>query len=150
VKESVALLITDGDGRFLAVRRSDDDDTLPGVWGLPAASLRPGETPDVAARRAARDKLGLEIRLGEEMGEATGGGATPVRLRAYTAEISAGTPSLPAADPEASRYAALRMTRDLRLLLPAARAGSLCSQVCLRWSGVDWEGDNESGAAERI
>ncbi|HEX4213211.1 MAG TPA: NUDIX domain-containing protein [Candidatus Dormibacteraeota bacterium] len=149
MKESVALLITDGDGRFLAVRRSDDDTTLPGVWGLPAASLRPGETAEVAALRAARDKLGLEVRLREEMGEATGG-AAPVRLRAYTAEITAGTPSLAAADPQASRYAALRMTPDLRLLLPAARAGSLCSQVCLRWSGIDWEEEDEDGAAERI
>lgn len=147
MKESVALLIIDGDGRFLAVRRSDDDVTLPGVWGLPAASLRPGESAEDAAHRAARDKLGLTVRLREDMGEAT---AAPVHLRAYTAEIVHGTPALVSSDPEVSAYAALRFTRDLRLLLPAARAGSLCSRVCLRWSGIDWERGDEDGAAERI
>lgn len=147
MKESVALLITDGDGRYLAVRRSDDDGTLPGFWGLPAASLRQGESAEDAAHRAARDKLGLTVRLREEMGEAT---AAPVHLRAYTAEIVDGTPALVSADPEASAYAALRLTSDLRLLLPAARAGSLCSQVCLRWTGIEWEREDEDGAAERI
>ena len=39
LKRSVSLVIEDG-GRVLLVRRPDDDDDLPGVWGLPAASSR--------------------------------------------------------------------------------------------------------------
>ena len=34
-------------------------DALGGLWGLPAASLREGETPDDAVARVLRDKLGL-------------------------------------------------------------------------------------------
>src|SRR5690242_1964800 len=44
-KRSVAVLIRSGD-RILATRRSDNDDELPGIWGLPAGSFRNAETLD--------------------------------------------------------------------------------------------------------
>ena len=58
VKHSIAVLVRDGD-RILAVRRPDDDDELPGIWGLPAGSFREGETLEVLIRRIGRDKLGV-------------------------------------------------------------------------------------------
>ena len=43
LKRSVSLVI-EGPAGVLLVRRPDDDDSLPGLWGLPAASLREGES----------------------------------------------------------------------------------------------------------
>jgi 8-oxo-dGTP diphosphatase len=56
IKHSVAVLIKNGD-RVLAIRRPDDDDELPGIWGLPAASYREDETLEELIDRIGRDKL---------------------------------------------------------------------------------------------
>jgi len=58
VKHSVAVLVRNGD-RILAIRRPDDDDELPGIWGLPAGSFRGFETLETLIRRIGRDKLGV-------------------------------------------------------------------------------------------
>lgn len=58
VKRSIAVLIRRRDS-ILAIRRSDDDDELPGVWGLPAGSYRASETLEDLVRRIGRDKLGV-------------------------------------------------------------------------------------------
>ena len=89
LRQSVALVIEGPEG-VLLVRRPDDDESLPGVWGLPAASLRPGESELDAVRRAGRDKLGLEVlplrALGAERGRVAdarlGGGGGVRRARA--------------------------------------------------------------------
>ncbi len=60
VKHSVAVLIRNGD-RILALRRQDDDDELPGIWGLPAGSYRAGETLEDLIRRIGRDKLAVGL-----------------------------------------------------------------------------------------
>ena len=63
-------MIVRGD-QILAVRRPEDDDELPGIWGLPAATLR-GETVEDVIARIGRDKLGVKL--------------TPVRLLAFGAQ----------------------------------------------------------------
>jgi 8-oxo-dGTP diphosphatase len=60
VKHSVALLIRN-ENRILVLRRHDDDDELPGVWGLPAGSFRHSETLGELVRRIGRDKLGATL-----------------------------------------------------------------------------------------
>ena len=60
VKHSVAVMIFNGD-KVLSVRRPDDDDELPGVWGLPAGTLRASETIKDLIGRIGRDKLGVEL-----------------------------------------------------------------------------------------
>jgi len=60
VKHSVAVMIFNGD-EVLSVRRPDDDDELPGVWGLPAGTLRASETIKDLIGRIGRDKLGVEL-----------------------------------------------------------------------------------------
>src|SRR5438093_7568443 len=62
VKHSVAVMIFNGD-KVLSVRRPDDDDELPGVWGLPAGTLRPSETIKDLIGRIGRDKLGVDLTL---------------------------------------------------------------------------------------
>jgi 8-oxo-dGTP diphosphatase len=132
---SVAIVIKDDAGRLLVVKRDDKDKDLPGVWGLPAATIRHGESPEQAAIRAARDKLGVTVRIGRFTGEETIGHRD---LHEYEAEIVEGTPSVRQDDPSVSRYADLQYTDDPGILLEAARKGSLCSRIYLRNAGLDF------------
>jgi hypothetical protein len=101
------------------------------VWGLPAASLTEGESEDDAVRRAAREKLGVEVRALGTVG--TDGPMTDVR-----AEIVTGEPSVPQAGPN-TQYSELQWG-DPGDLVPAARLGSHCSRALLRARGVGWDG----------
>jgi len=138
--QSVAIVVTDGVGRLLVVRRADDDDDLPGVWGLPAASLREGETHEDAAIRAGVDKLGVGLKIVGYLGEDTMDcGDKLNHLREYSAEIVSGHPSVPQADHSVSQYADIKYTSDPTVLFEAARQGSLCSRIYLRKINVQWE-----------
>jgi 8-oxo-dGTP diphosphatase len=127
-KRSVSLVIEGSEG-VLLVRRPDDDESLPGVWGLPAVSLAPGESNEDAVRRAGRDKLGVEVRPVRLLGE-------DGTMGDWEAEIVSGEPSVPQPGPH-TQYTALRFG-ELADLVPAAREGSLCSRVLLRARGLDW------------
>jgi len=128
-KRSVSLVIERPEG-LLLVRRPDDDEDLPGVWGLPAATLGDGESDEDAVRRAGREKLGIEVRPLRPLGGERS-------MTDWGAEIAAGEPSVPQQGPN-TQYAELRFG-ELRDLVPAARRGSLCSRVLLRARGLDWE-----------
>jgi 8-oxo-dGTP pyrophosphatase MutT (NUDIX family) len=137
VKQSVSLVIEDADGRLLLVRRPDDDESLPGVWGLPAASLEPGESEADAVRRAAREKLGLTVEPGRCLGEAVGERAGyRIRMRDFEATLLRGEPTLSRTG-LGTRYADWRWGEPGDLV-PAARAGSLCSQVLLSRRNLRW------------
>src|SRR5215831_5615229 len=58
IKHSVAVMILKDD-QILAIRRPDDDDELPGIWGLPAGTCRGTETVEQVIRRIGREKLGV-------------------------------------------------------------------------------------------
>ena len=60
VKHSIAVAIFSGE-QVLSVRRPNDDDELPGIWGLPAGTLRAGETTEDLIKRIGREKLGVEL-----------------------------------------------------------------------------------------
>jgi ADP-ribose pyrophosphatase YjhB (NUDIX family) len=128
-KRSVSLVI-DGPEGLLLVRRPDDDECLPGVWGLPAASLAERESEEDAVRRAGREKLGVEVLPLRAIGADEG-------MTDWETRIVDGRPSVPQAGPH-TQYAALRWG-DPRELVPAARQGSLCSRVLLRARGLDWD-----------
>jgi len=115
---------------LLLVRRPDDDESLPGAWGLPAASLAPGESEEDAVRRAGREKLGVELEPLEPVGR--DGGMTDWRV-----QVSAGEPTVPQPGPN-TQYTGLRWGTAADLV-PAARAGSLCCRALLRARGLDWE-----------
>ena len=122
-------MIESPDG-VLLVRRPDDDESLPGVWGLPAASLLGDESEEDAVRRAGREKLGVEVLPLQPIG--TDGAMTD-----WEARIVDGRPSVPQPGPN-TQYAQLRWG-DPRDLVPAARQGSLCSRVLLRARDLEWE-----------
>jgi 8-oxo-dGTP pyrophosphatase MutT (NUDIX family) len=128
-KRSISLVIESPDG-VLLVRRPDDDESLPGVWGLPAASLLGDESEEDAVRRAGREKLGVEVAPLQPIGN---DGA----MTDWEARIVDGRPSVPQPGPN-TQYAQLRWG-DPRDLVPAARQGSLCSRVLLRARDLEWD-----------
>ena len=130
-KRSVSLAIHDParPGRVLLVQRPADDEDLPNVWGLPAASLRGDESWQDAARRAGRDKLGVELDVGQVLcaGIAERAHYT-LDMRLLDARIVAGEPSVPQPSQDVTQYQAWRWGRPADLQ-PAAALGSLCSRL---------------------
>lgn len=134
IKRSVALAIMHGE-QLLVVQRPDDDEDLPNAWGLPAASLREGESWPDAARRAGRDKLGVELEIERELNRGSlARKHYTLEMRLFLARISAGTPSTPQADVNVTQYQAWKWgtADDIR---PAAERGSLCSRLYLDIDG---------------
>jgi ADP-ribose pyrophosphatase YjhB (NUDIX family) len=129
VKLSVSLVI-EGPGGVLLVRRPEDDVSLPGVWGLPAASLREGESERDALLRAGRDKLGVDVEPLEPLATER---TTAHEMRDWAARIAAGEPRVPQAA-GGTQYVEWRWG-DPAELEPAARAGSLCARALLRSLG---------------
>jgi ADP-ribose pyrophosphatase YjhB (NUDIX family) len=132
VKRSISLVI-EGPAGVLLVRRPDDDESLPGVWGLPAATLREGEQERDAVLRAGRDKLGVEVEPVTPVGADESDEAT---MRDWAARIVEGEPEVPQPG-EGTQYVALRWGEPAELA-PAARAGSLCARALLRAVGSSW------------
>jgi len=120
VKHSVAVLIRN-DRRVLAIRRPDDDDELPGSWGLPAGTLRGSEDAEDLIRRIGREKLGVRLspsrKLGAGIQERPG-----YRLEMELWEVEmAGTPQHPE-----WQWAGLNLFRT------GQARGSLCCDLALR------------------
>ncbi|HET8820594.1 MAG TPA: NUDIX domain-containing protein [Thermoleophilaceae bacterium] len=122
-------LVVERPAGLLLVRRPDDDDDLPGAWGLPAATLADGESEEDAVRRAGRDKLGVEVRPLRAVG-------VEGFMTGWEAELVSGEPAVPQPGPH-TQYAELRWGEPSELV-PAARRGSLCSRVLLRARGLGW------------
>lgn len=139
VKESIALFFKDEQGRFSAVKRSMDDDSLPGVWGLVGGSLRDSESPEDTVKRSAKDKLGIEVEVLRLVGEdSIDRGEYINHLREYEVKVLSGHPAPVQYDPTVSKYADFTMSDDPEILRDAAEKGSLCSRIYLRQEGL-WE-----------
>lgn len=134
-KRSVALAITDPrrPGLLLLVQRPSDDEDLPDAWGLPAATLGPAESWEGAARRAGRDKLGVDLDLGPvvEHGHIDRRDYR-LEMRLLPATIASGTPSVPQQHAGVTQYQAARWAPAAELQ-HAAERGSLCARLCLAW-----------------
>ncbi len=131
VKRAVSLAIHDEDRRVLLVQRPPDDEDLPLAWGLPAASLRPGEDWESAVRRAARDKLGVSVEPRRVLREGDlGRSVYRLEMRLYEASIVAGEPSVPQPATDVTQYVDWRWGEPSELA-PAASQGSLCSRLYL-------------------
>jgi ADP-ribose pyrophosphatase YjhB (NUDIX family) len=119
VKHSIAVMIFQGD-EVLSVRRPDDDDELPGIWGLPAGTLRPSETVEELITRIGRDKLGVKLN---PVRKVTSGRQMRalylLEMELWEASMS-GTPSH-----QNWRWAKIDSLR------PGAAAGSLCCQLAI-------------------
>jgi len=120
VKHSVAVLITEG-SQILAIRRPDDDDELPGIWGLPAGTARGSEGPQDVVERIGREKLSVTL--------------VPLRLLAsgfqdrakYRLEMELWEALMDGIP----KYAEWRWA-PLDLLRPGMEAGSLCCELAIK------------------
>ena len=149
MKRSVSVAIRfvqpDGAERVVAVLRPRvPDDPLGGLWGLPAATARDGESEDEAAARVLSDKLGLQVsseglmRINE--GWRDDGVSSSQSMTVYTLDWSGESPlpvSLPARSVDSE---AVTLYEDWRWAAPeemreAARRGSLCTRLYLEWLG---------------
>jgi 8-oxo-dGTP diphosphatase len=138
-KRSVSLAIHDAarPGLVLLVQRPDDDEDLPGVWGLPAASLADSEAWSDAAQRAGRDKLGVELRILRELRHGSlQRSRYTLEMKLLEARIEAGEPVVPQSMAGVTQYQAWRWgpPEELRF---AAERGSLCSALYLGVIGAD-------------
>jgi len=140
IKESVAVVVRNAAGEFLATLRPDDPaDPLAGVWGLPAVTRRDGEAGRAAAERIGPLKLGVTLLVGAKLGERTADrGDHVLRLADYEATIAGGTPVVPQPGGSVTQYVACQFTSDPAVLAEAARRGSLCAQIFLDAAGRDW------------
>jgi ADP-ribose pyrophosphatase YjhB (NUDIX family) len=130
VKRSVAVAIGSAD-RLLIVQRPGDDEDLPNAWGLPAATLRGDEDWPDAVRRAGKEKLGVDLIVGDELNRGEIGRADyALEMRLYEATIAAGEPAVPQRDTSVTQYQDWKWgsRSDLQ---PAAQAGSLCCRLFL-------------------
>ena len=120
VKHSVAVMIFN-QGRVLAIRRSELDDELPGIWGLPAGTCRENESiPDVI-ERIGKDKLDVIL---QPVRKITSG----VQDRAsYRLEMELWEASI-IGEPKYPEW----QWSDVNLLRPGALAGSLCCELALK------------------
>ena len=120
------------DGLFLAVRRPPDDDRLANVWGFPAVTLTPGETPEQGLRRVGSDKLGTPIEPVGLIGVSTADrGDYQLVLMNFEARTHSGEPDVMAATGPGTRYVDQQWTDRLELLEEGAARGSLCCQIYL-------------------
>jgi ADP-ribose pyrophosphatase YjhB (NUDIX family) len=113
------------------VRRPDEPgEELPGVWGLPATTLRDREAPEDGVRRLGREKLGVELtplralaRGAQQRSDYT------LRMKVYTASMK-GEPWLPHRTPRPSGtlYDALDWLPP-EAFREAAERGSLCCEL---------------------
>ena len=121
---------------MLTVLRPANDEDLPNVWGLPAGTLRPGESWEAAVQRVGLEKLGVQLKLGPELQQGTTERRNyTLEMRLYEAVIEKGHPFVPQPDLEHTQYAQWKWgTADD--LVPAAQRGSLCCRLYLKATGV--------------
>ena len=140
VRRAVAAVVRRDDGLVLAMRRPDEPgEELPGVWGLPAVTLREGESPEEGVRRLGREKLGVALTPLRALadGEQRRDGYT-LRMTLYEASLT-GEPSASGgprrdAGAAATLYDALDWLPDASFAEAAAR-GSLCCSLLAEAAG---------------
>jgi len=119
VKHSVAVIVHK-DARILAIRRPADDDELPGIWGVPAGTVRGDETIEDVIRRIGRDKLGVQLVPMSRL--ASGTQERPkyrLEMQLWEAAME-GTPTYPE-----------WQWATIDLLRPGMAAGSFCCELAI-------------------
>ena len=140
-KFSVAVLLInpDNDKEFLVVKRPPDDDRLPNVWGLPAVTIQSNELPENTVKRIGIEKLDTDIEATEYIGiKRSDRDDYELILIDIKAKLTGKQPSVEKAQTENTKYVDQQWTSDLNILKDAASKGSLCSQIVLDASSIDY------------
>ncbi len=67
---SVKVVVFDGQGRCLVLKRSMSSKGNPGKWDFPGGKVDPGEALDQSAKREVLEETGLDIEVGCVLGSA--------------------------------------------------------------------------------
>jgi ADP-ribose pyrophosphatase YjhB (NUDIX family) len=131
-KHAIALVIwNEGRDKVLTVQRPSTDEDLPDVWGLPAGSLRVGETFEACVVRSGREKLGVGVRIVGLLAEgAIERPACILHMKEYEVEIVHGAPSVPQPVEGITQYQRWKWAEPA-VLTEAAHKGSLCARLFL-------------------
>ncbi len=84
----VGAAIIDDAGRLLAAQRSAPS-SYAGLWEFPGGKVEPGEQPEAALARECREELGIDVSVGDVVGEVQ---IAIGRLRVFRATIVNGEP----------------------------------------------------------
>ncbi len=134
-----AAILEEGNKVFLVRRPEEPGEELPGLWGLPAATLWPGESPPQGIERLGREKLGLSLAVGELLARGQQlRGDEVLTMLLFAARPLSWPPSLARGGREGTTYYTDWRWGEPRLLVPAARMGSLCSRLLLDYLGLEW------------
>jgi 8-oxo-dGTP pyrophosphatase MutT (NUDIX family) len=112
----VKCIVRDPAGRVLWVRHTYGDRA---AWELPGGAARRDEAPALAARREAREELGVDLQPWDEIGAVTGRWTgAELQLTCFVAEVEAGL----ALDPDPVEIAETRWADPAE---PPGRVGTV-------------------------
>ncbi len=94
--------------------------------------MLPAETPEAAAIRCGREKLGVELATANRIGVLSADrGSFELILMDIEASIVSGEPDVTRATSGATRYVEQRWISGVDLLREGARKGSLCCRILI-------------------
>ncbi len=124
--------------QFLVVKRPDEDPDLGGHWGFPAATMKPGELPEQAARRICNEKLNCEAEpirfLGIMFQKRNSYDIFLMNIDMLVADGE--MPDVHAAKTERTAYVNQKWSTDAEDLRASANGGSCCSSIFLTDRGL--------------
>jgi ADP-ribose pyrophosphatase YjhB (NUDIX family) len=129
---------------FLVVKRPDDDPDLSGNWGFPAATMKPGELPEDAAKRICKEKLNCDADASRFLGIMfQKRNSYDIFLMDIDMVLAEGQqPDVHAATTENTAYVDQKWSTDPEDLRASANGGSCCSSIFLTDRGLldkdDW------------
>lgn len=136
LRNAIAFVIYNEDrSKILEILRPMDDEDLPNVWGLPAGTIKNGETFEECIHRSLKEKLGIEGDIVKFIGEgSTNRKDYDLFMKLYEVKITKGTPKAPQKVLGVTQYQRCewRNADDLR---KAASMGSLCCTLYLQSIG---------------
>jgi ADP-ribose pyrophosphatase YjhB (NUDIX family) len=116
----------------LAVRRPEEvGESFGGMWGLPAATVGEGETPEAAVRRLGSQKLGMTLEIARGKQDRAEGELSMVLFEARAAEAE---PKLgQGGEADGVTYYTDWKWAEAAVFEATAAAGSLCCRLYLEW-----------------
>ena len=132
ITNAVALMIYDSsDSKVLAVMRGEEDQYIPNLWSLPSGYVSEGDSLEIAVKKAALQKLGVQVDTIEavDTGSVNRENDT-LHMTLYKTKIISGDPQVPQPFPNVTQYAKVDWVEP-KYLEDAARKDVLSCKLFL-------------------